>query len=181
MACIVGTGPQQSSKPANGFFASPPPTPQRWDANFTAGTILLTAANPADPLLAGINTRLSGVNCASPANVQLDSSGTVTMEFPIFPGPRTPVMIQGNTNGPNSTNWFNIGIATPDSSGVYSISYPACLIGPLPLFRGCVLDLPVDADCPEHITVTSAADGAVAPIILKFKLMPRTREYRLYK
>ena len=180
VACVVGTGPQRASKPANAFFASPPPTPQRWDANFIAGTILLTAVNPADPLLPAINTRFPGTVCFPANNVQADPSGTVTMQFDLF-APRPPVMVQANTNGPNSTNWFNVGLATPDVNGVYAVSYPACTIGPLPLFRGCVADLPVDADCAEHLTGTGAADGAVAPIILKFKLTPRTREFRLYK
>jgi len=53
---------------------------------------------------------------------------------------------------PLASNLLNtLGIVTPDANQVYWVSYPACLIGPLPTFRGCVVNLPVDSGCDQHV------------------------------
>jgi len=179
IACVVGSAPDKPSRAANAGFDVAPGNPQRFHARFRAGTVLLTAANPSDPLVASLSTRFPPGACYPANNVEADPSGVVTMRFDVT-APYPPMIVQANTN--NGTNWINVGTATPDSNGVYAVSYPNCLIGPLPAFRGCVIDVPVaETDCPEHITGTSAADGVVAPVHVKFRLKPRTREYRLYR
>jgi hypothetical protein len=104
-----------------------------------------------------------------------DANGVVTMRFNL---PLAPVMIQIRTN--NQAPWVDVGIATPDATGIYEVSYPNCLVGPLPEFRGCYLELPSAGDCVQHVS-HAGAGGAVAPIHVKFGLTRRTREYRLYR
>jgi len=76
--------------------------------------------------------------------------------------------------------WNDVAVVSPDSNNVYWVSYPACLIGPVPPFRGCIVNLPADTGCDQHVARASAS-GAVAPIRVRFKLTPRTREYRVYR
>jgi len=71
-------------------------------------------------------------------------------------------------------------IVTPDANQVYWVSLSRLPHGPLPTFRGCVVNLPVDSGCDQHVA-TAAVDGSVAPLRVRFRLTPRTREYRVYR
>jgi hypothetical protein len=101
------------------------------------------------------------------------------MQFDVGPG--TPMLIQFSTNSNPAAGpiWQDIGVVTPDTNGVYWVFWEPCLIGPLPQFQGCRVNLPGDANCSQHIT--STGDGQVAPIHIRFRLQPRTHEYRLYR
>jgi hypothetical protein len=175
VACIVGSVSDQISRVASFGIGTANVAGQMANVSFFAGTLLLTAIDPTDPLLAELNRPIGGNSCFSANNVVVDPSGTISMTFPsIFP---RPAIIQGSTNG---VNWFEIGTAFPTVNGSYSISYPACLVGPIPQLRGCVVNLPGDGNCSEHIS-RAAENGAVAPMIIQLTPAPRTREYRIYR
>jgi len=72
-----------------------------------------------------------------------------------------------------------VALLTSDSNGVFWVSYPACLVGPVPPFRACLVNLPA-GDCDQHVA-SSGPDGATAPLRVRFRLQPRTREYRVYR
>ncbi|HOB32322.1 MAG TPA: hypothetical protein PKH32_05535, partial [Verrucomicrobiota bacterium] len=72
-----------------------------------------------------------------------------------------------------------MALLTSDSNGVFWVSYPACLVGPVPPFRACLVNLPA-GDCDQHVA-SSGPDGATAPLRVRFRLQPRTREYRVYR
>ena len=176
VTCVVGTAYGSVSRPATYHFASNPTNSQRVTVRFYAGQVLLTAVSSSDPLLAAVNNGYgNGTYCVPAINPTPDASGTVTMQFNFPSNP--PVLIQTSSNG---AVWVDAGISTADANGNYSILYPACLFGPLPSIRGCVVNLPRDADCPQHIA-RGADSGAVAPINIRFRLTKRTREYRLYR
>jgi hypothetical protein len=175
VVCVVGTVYGLVSPPARCRFADPVAAGQRWGAGFLAGQVLLTAASSSDPLLMALNANLVGTRCVPAINPTADPSGnTVTMLFDL--PARPPVMVQALTNG----SWADVGIATPDANGFYSVTYPSCVLCPLPTFQGCVMNLPAEADCSQHIA-RAANNGPVAPIRVRFRLTPRTREYRLYR
>jgi hypothetical protein len=174
VVCVVGTVYGLVSPPATYRFRDPVAAGERWEAGFLAGQVLLTAASLSDPLLAALN---------GPTPVFLNafsvtadpSGGTVSMLFE--PGGNPPIMVQVLTNG----SWADVASATPDAHGFYSVVYPSCVLCPLPMFRGCVLrNLPGEADCSQHVA-RAANNGPVAPIRVRFRLTPRTREYRLYR
>ncbi len=177
VGCTVGNYYGAVSRQALYHSESSPPNRQLWNLNFLAGQLLLTAISNTDPLLAAANGGAASF-CVPAINPTPDESGTVTMRFD-FPS-RPPVLVQAASNGPNSGVWNDVAVAWPDANGVYAVSYPACLIGPLPSFRGCIVSLPSEGDCAQHIT--SGADGGrIAPIQVEFNTTPRTREYRLYR
>ena len=174
VVCVVGTFSGRVSPPAKCRFADPVAAGQRWEARFLAGQVLLTAASSSDPLLMALNgpalVYLNAFNVTSDP-----SSGTVSMLFEPVGNP--PIMVQVLTNGA----YADVGIATPDASGNYSVVYPTCVLCPPPPFRGWVLmNLPSEADCSQHVA-RAANNGPVAPIRVRFRLTPRTREYRLYR
>lgn len=172
IGCTVGTYYDQVSAAANCTLTAPVPPNQQREAIFFAGQLLTTALSSSDPLLNKLNNGNS--TCYSAVNVIPDASGMVSMQF--LPGP-LPLLVQAQTNN----TWFDVAVVRPDSNLVYFVSYPACLIGPLPPFRGCVLNLPAnDANCDQHVA-RAADNGAVAPVRVRFKLTPRTREYRVYR
>ena len=175
IACTVGNYYGAVSRPAF-FSSSTPALDEQWNIGFLAGQLLLTALSNLDPLLpaAGGN---ANTFCAPALDPTSDDSGTVTMRFDHT---RTlPVLVQAS-KGPNSGVWEDVAVAFPDANGVYAVSYPDCLLKPLPEFRGCIVSLPDEADCVQHIT-RAGADGRVAPVHIKFFLTPRTREFRLYR
>jgi hypothetical protein len=174
VTCVVGTPYGEVSRPVTYRIANPPPPGQRYGAQFLAGQVLLTAAVSGDPLLIALGG--GQTFCVPAINPTPDVNGMVEMQFDLPSRPAVLVQALTNTQG----QWSDVGTATPDSNGVYEISYPACLIGPLPPFRGCVINLPAEEDCSQHIA-RAADDGAVAPIQVRFTLTPRTREYRLYR
>ncbi len=175
VVCVVGTFSGLVSPPAKCRFADPVAAGQRWEARFLAGQVLLTAASSSDPLLTALNANLPGNQCVPAINPIADASGSsVTMQFDL--PARPPVMVQFLTNGA----YADVGVATPDANGFYSVVYPSCVLCPLPPFRGCALNLPGEADCSQHVA-RAANNGPVAPIRVRFRLTPRTREYRLYR
>ncbi len=177
VGCSVGNYYGAVSRPALYHSESSPPARQLWKLNFLAGQLLLTALSNADPLLPSA-TGAAPDFCAPAIDVNSDESGTVTMRFNHTT--TLPVLVQAASNGPNSGVWIDVAVAWPDANGVYAVSYPACLIGPLPSFRGCIASLPSEGDCVQHIT-SSADGGRIAPLQIEFNTTPRTREYRLYR
>jgi len=177
VSCTVGNYYGAVSRPALYRSESSPPARQLWKINFFAGQLLLTALSNADPLLSAATGGARDF-CAPALDVTPDESGTVSMRFNHTT--TLPVLVQAASNGPNSGVWLDVAIAYPDSNGVYAVSYPACLIGPLPEFRGCITSLPAERDCVQHIA-SSADGGRIAPLRIEFTTTPRTREYRLYR
>ena len=177
VGCTVGNYYGAVSRQALYHSASSPPNRQLWTLNFLAGQLLLTAISTSDPLLA-VASGFAPDFCAPALDVTPNEDGTVTMRFNHTT--TLPVLVQAASNGPNSGVWIDVAVAWPDANGVYAVSYPACLIGPLPSFRGCIASLPSEGDCAQHIT--SGADGGrIAPIQIEFNTTLRTREYRLYR
>ncbi len=177
VGCVVGNYYGAVSRQALYHSESVPPARQLWRLNFLAGQLLGTALSNADPLLVA----LSGIapdRCAPALDVTPDESGTVTMRFNHTT--TLPVLVQAEGGAPNSGVWLDVAVAYPDVAGIYAVSYPACLVGPLPAFRGCIAAIPGEADCIQHVT-SAAVDGAVAPLQIEFTTTPRTREYRLYR
>jgi len=172
VTCTVGTSYGQVSKPVTRVLGTVPDR-QRWIVRFMAGQVLFTAPDTSGPYIAALN--FGQLNCVPALDVTPDSNGIVTMRFNIAP---VPVLVQAQTNVPGQ--WTDVGIAVPDANGIYEVSYPACLVGPLPPFRGCVVNLPAAEDCVQHVAY-GRVGGRIAPIQIKFGLTPRTREYRLYR
>ncbi len=176
--CVVGDYYGAVSPSVYSEYTNAVPAGQRLESVFLAGELLLTALNSNDPLLLALNGGFT--SCLPPYTVIPDASGTVRMQFDI--GGNTPLMIQYASQFIDGApfGWVDLGVASPDSNGWYSVYFEACLIGPLPPFRGCRVNLPGAVDCSQH--VTRAGDGGtVAPIRIRFRLTPRTHEYRLYR
>ena len=174
-ACVVGTYYGLVSRSVFSEDTNSVPPNQRLESVFLAGDLLLTALDPSDPLL---NTLNNGQRlCMQAHYVQPHADGTVSMQFDIASG--TPMLIQT----PNGTNAYappiSLGVVTPDTNNVYWVYWEPCLVGPVPPFIGCRVNLAGDANCSQHIS--STGDGSVAPIHVRFLLMPRTHEYRLYR
>ncbi len=177
VACTVGNYYGAVSRAALYSSNTTPPVGQRWHVGFLAGQLLLTGPIYLDPLYAAA----SGVapdRCAPALDATADESGTVTMRFNHTT--TEPVLIQAASNGPNGGVWIDVAVAFPDAAGVYAVSYPECLVAPLPAFRGCIASLPGETDCVQHV-VSAAIDGRIAPLQIEFTTTPRTREYRLYR
>ncbi len=177
VGCTVGNYYGATSREANYRSTSLPPNRQLWRLEFTAGQLLGTALNPSDPLLLAAGGFETG-RCAPALDATPDESGTVTMRFNHTT--TLPVLVQAETSGPNGSGWVDVAVAYPDAAGLYAVSYPACLVGPLPTFRGCIVSLPAEGDCVQHIA-SAAVNGSVAPLQIEFTTTPRTREYRLYR
>ena len=172
VGCIVGTAYDQVSAPAGCMLVAPVPTGEQREAIFYAGQLLATALSASDPLLAVANG--GQTFCYSPYSVVPDASGMVAMKFDVQSG--TVLLIQALT----SNVWSSVSVVTPDANNVYWVPYPACLIGPLPNFQGCRIKVPLDSGCDQHVARASV-DGPVAPLRVRFRLTPRTREYRVYR
>jgi hypothetical protein len=173
VGCVVGTIYDQVSAAAKCTLVAPVPPTQQLEAVFYAGQLLTTALSFNDPLLTALNA--GGSFCTTAYYVTPDPSGMVSMQFSVASG--APLLIRAMTNN----TWYDVALVTPDSNNVYWVSYPACLVGPLPTFQGCTVNLPLnDAGCDQHVA-RAADDGAVAPIRVRFRLTRRTREYRVYR
>ncbi len=173
--CFVGTYYGVVSQTAVCQTTTPPDNSRITEAVFQTGELLFTALNSADPFVQAVNFNQSV--CLSAVNTTRDASGTVHMSFN---GGGGPMMIQYGTNLNSTTVWTDIGIATPDTNGVYSVYLCPCIIGPLPELRGCTVNLPSDGNCDQHIA-RAGDSGRIAPINVKFRLTPRTHEYRIYR
>ena len=171
IGCVVGTAYDQVSVGAQCTMIAPVPPAEQHEAIFYAGQLLATGLNPNDPLLSVLNN--GNALCFPAINPTVDASGMVALKFDTGAVPLLVEVLSSNS-------WNAIGIVTPDANQVYWVSYPACLIGPLPSFRGCVVNLPSDGGCDQHVA-RAAVDGPVAPLRVRFRLTPRTREYRVYR
>jgi hypothetical protein len=145
-------------------------------ANFAAGELLLTAIDVSDPFLGSL---ISGGNCVPGFGAKAYPDGTVRVRFDFPAGQPVLVQITTNSNPFIGPLWSSLGVFSPDSQGFYWVPYPACLVEPLPPFRGCPVKLPGPIDCVQH--VSSGGNGNVAPVQISFVLTPRTHEYRLYR
>lgn len=174
ITCVVGTYYGTTSRVAYCSFYNPVATNTQSEAVFFAGELLLTALNSSDPLLKVLD--FYQPYCVTPNNVTRYPDGTVSMSFASSGIYTAPMAIQVYSNAV----WKDVGTAWPDTNGVYWLSYPACLLGPLPTFRGCEIYLDNPADCDQHIA-RAADDGPVAPIEIRFRPTFRTHEYRLYR
>jgi hypothetical protein len=173
LGCFVGTADDRVSQIANCVFTTPFPSTQQREAVFLAGQLLATALSSSDPLLLALNG--GGSQCLPGNNVTPDASGMVSMTFDYNDAPT--VLVQALS----SNVWLDVAVVSPDSNRVYWVSYPACLIGPVPPFRGCRVNFPPGGgDCDQHVAA-GAVGGAIAPIRVRFRLVPRTREYRVYR
>ena len=172
IGCIVGTTYDQVSQGATCVINTPFPVTQQREAIFYAGQLLATALSSTDPLLIALNT--GNTFCTPAYYVTPDASGMVAMQFSVQSG--VPLLIQALS----SNTWNDIAVVTPDSNNVYWVSYPACLVGPLPAFQGCTLNLPSSAGCDQHVA-RAADSGQIAPVRVRFRLTNRTREYRVYR
>jgi hypothetical protein len=170
--CVAGTYYGTTSTAAACHFGTAVGTNQIREAFFIAGQLLDSVLDVNDPLLAALNN--GQTSCQNAYNVAADPSGTVGMQFDYAPG--TPLLIQVYTN----STWSSLGVFTPDTNGIYWVSYPPCVVKALPPFQGCYVNLPSPGDCSQHIS-RSADGGPVAPIRVRFRLTPRTREYRIYR
>jgi len=174
VSCTVGTFYDHVSKPVNAVISTPFPNTQQREVVFFSGQLLSTALSSSDPLLSVVNGGQS--SCISPYSVVPDASGMVALFFDTALPSGAVTLIQALTNN----TWYDVAVVSPDSNNVYWVSYPECLIGPVPPFRGCTVNLPPDTNCDQHIARASDS-GAVAPIRVRFRLTPRTREYRIYR
>lgn len=173
VGCVVGTGEDRTSQPAACVFNTPFPATQELEGVFYAGQLLATALSGSDPLLNALNRGVS--QCLPGNDVRPDASGMVSMRFDFNDAPT--VLVQALSNN----TWLDVDVVTPDSNRLYWVSYPACLVGPVPPFRGCRVNFPgTGSDCEEHVAA-GPIGGAIAPIRLRFRLVPRTREYRVYR
>ena len=153
VTCEVGNYYGATSLVASTTFSFQPPSlpTHSAEAVFYAGQLLLTALDSSDPLLPSINHNQP--ECSSAYNIVRYPDGTVSMQFREFNNLGLPQQVQVLSNAA----WVDVGIAWPDTNNVYWISYPACLLGPLPTFQGCVVNVSGNGDCDQHIA--RAADG----------------------
>ncbi len=176
VTCMAGTYYGRTSQIA--FFATNTPVPagQIAEAIFQAGELLFTSLSSSDPLLQAVNANQG--SCYPALNPARNASGTVSMQFD--GGGGLPMMIQYATVTNAAEFWNDLGVALPDSNGVYSVYFQPCVLCPLPPFRGCTINIPDEGNCDQHIA-RAGNSGPIAPVLVKFRLTPRTHEYRLYR
>ena len=177
VTCLVGSFYGLVSQPATAFFSAPPLSTVRLETVFYTGELLLTALSSQDPLLAAVG---GGQRCLPALGPKAYPDGTVCMGFDTGGG--IPLLIQASTNSNPDAGpiWFDVAVVTPGSDGRYCVYYPACLLEPLPRFRGCSVNLPGEGNCIQHVS-SGPSGGKIAPILIIFYLTPRTHEYRLYR
>jgi len=172
ITCVAGTAYGLVSSPATAL----PPEPtsnERLETVFLAGQILLTSLKSSDPLLAAVG---ESPRCLPGIGATAYPDGTVRMRLDTdFPGPYL-IRVAGTARIP----WLDVGVAMRDANGFFSVYYPACLLGPLPNFEGCLINLPDEGNCSQHVP-RGAPNGPSSPILVSFALTPRTHEYRLYR
>ena len=174
--CMVGTYYGEVSQMAFCQTTNTPAPAQIFEAVFYAGELLFTALHSSDPFYQAVNFNQN--SCLPAIGPTRDASGTVHLRFDVGGG--VPLMIQYETNGATAPIWTDVGIATPDTNGVYSIYLCPCVISPLPPLRGCRVNLAGDGNCDQHVP-RPGNSGPIAPIQIRFRLTPRTHEYRLYR
>ena len=174
VVCTVGDYSDNVSSPAINYFTTAVAPGTQQEIVFYSGEILLTALDSADPLLHALNGNID--TCTQASKVTPYPDGTLGLQFNNDGYAGYPRMIEVLSN----SVWTDVGVAWPDTNNTYWVSYPSCLLGPMQTYRGCVINLPNSAGCDQHIT-RGAGNGAVAPIIVRFRPTYRSREYRLYR
>jgi hypothetical protein len=176
ITCVAGSEYGLVSTSATESLTSAPPANVTLQVNFLAGQIMLTSLSSSDPLLAAVG---GGERCLPGIDPVAYPDGTVRMTFDTD-GPG-PFLVQALSGG--RTLYVpptDVGIAMRGQDGYFTVYYPACLLGPLPAFQGCPINLRGDGTCVQHIT-RGAPNGPVNPIQISFLLQPDTYEYRLYR
>ena len=180
VSCIAGTLYGLDSLPVTDTITSAPPATVTQDVVFEAGQVMLTSLNVNDPLLSAV--AFNG-NCLQASSATPYPDGTVRLSFgrPGLPENLGPLLIEV----PSGIAILYVpptivGVAYPGPDGTYTVYYPDCLLGPLPEFLGCRINLPDDGTCTQAIS-SGAPGGPINPIKVSFVLQPRTYEYRLYR
>jgi hypothetical protein len=174
-SCVVGTYYGEVSQPAVCQTTNTPAAADVLEGVFYAGDLLFTALSSSDPFYQLVNFNQN--ECLPAISPTRDESGTVHMRFD---SGNRPVMVQYASNALTAEIWTDVGIATPDTNSVYSVYLCPCVISPLPPLRGCVVNLPGEGNCDQHVP-RAGSSGPIAPIEVRFQLTPRTHEYRLYR
>ncbi|HEX3716585.1 MAG TPA: hypothetical protein VH595_01345 [Verrucomicrobiae bacterium] len=176
ISCVAGTYYGLDSLPSMVTLTSAPPADVTLDTVFLAGEVMLTSLSSSDPLAAGV---FSQGNCLPAVGATAYPDGTVRMRFDTRIA--EPLFIQALSG---AVTYYapptDIGVAYPDAEGYYTVYYPECLLGPLPEFQGCPINLRTDGTCTQHVS-GGAPGSPVNPIKISFALTPRTYEYRLYR
>ena len=173
--CLAGSFYGLMSSPAVVSFTSVSASHVRLESVFLAGQLMLTSLKSGDPLLAGPGLYK---RCLPGNGAKAYPDGTVRMSFDT--GSPGPLLVQAESGGITYIAWLDVGVAMRGADGLFSVYYPACLLGSLPNFRGCEINLPGDGTCSGHIS-RGDGNGPVNPIQISFVLTPRTHEYRLYR
>jgi len=167
VGCMVGTEYGLQSGVTYASVTNYPSSVQQADISFEAGQVMLTSLPQNDPLL-------GHAMCYTPTAVTAYPDGTVRLQFPVA---SLPKMIEVLTNG----LWAKIGVTTPDANGNYSVYYPECLLGPLPQFQGCEINLPGEGNCSDAVTA-GAPGSPINPIQIDIGDIPTgSKEFRLYR
>jgi hypothetical protein len=172
IACVIGTQYGLTSAPAWTSVTATPGANTQLEAIFTVGQVMLTSLDQGSPLLPAVETG----NCLPAVGAKVYPDGTVRMQFNSTGSP--PVMlIQAQSSG---GGWVSAGVSVADANGFYSVFYPQCLLGPLPNFQGCPLNLADEGDCSQHISA-GGPGSPVNRIQITFSTTPGTAEFRLYR
>ncbi len=175
VTCIAGSEYGLVSLAATESLTSAPPAGVTLELNFLAGELMLTSLKSTDPLLAAVTFG----RCLPGIGATAYPDGTVRMKFDTdSPGPLLIQALSGVVVAYVPPT--DVGVAMRGADGYWSVYYPACLLGPLPEFQGCPINLPDDGTCSQHVT-RGAGNGPVNPIKISFVLTPDTHEYRLYR
>ena len=167
VGCLVGTeyGLQSAVTPAT--LSGYPAATEQANISFEARQVMLTSLTANDPILVS-------ATCYAPASATAYPDGTVRLAFPVA---TLPMMIEVQTNGA----WSEIGVTTPDANGFYSLFYPECLLGPLPPFQGCAINLPGEGGCSQAVSA-GGPNHPINPIHVIINNLPAgSKEFRLYR
>lgn len=168
VGCVAGSQYGLQSAVTSAVLTSAPSGNQQGEILFQAGQFMLTS------LAAGGSPWVTPGPCYSPTSTKVYPDGTVRLQFPAN---SLPMLIQVQSNGV----WINVGVAMPDPNGNYSVFYPACLLGPTPVFQGCQINLPAEGSCSQHVS----AGGPGSPInpiqITIYNIPADAKEFRLYR
>lgn len=176
ITCLAGSEYGLVSLAATCTLTSAPPSNVTLESAFLAGELMLTSLKSSDPLLAGIG---GTGRCLPGIGAKAYPDGTVRMRFDTDSS--GPLLIQALSGVVIAyVPPTDVGIAMRGADGYFTVYYPACLLGPLPAFQGCPIDLQGDGTCSQHVA-RGAGNGPVNPIQISFVLTPDTHEYRLYR
>lgn len=168
VGCVAGSQYGMQSAVTSAGLSSVPTATQQGQVLFQAGQFMLTSlAVAGSPLV-------TPGPCYSPNSTTVYPDGTVRLQFPAT---SLPMLIQVQSNGV----WINVGVAKADANGNYSVFYPACLLGPTPVFQGCQINLPGEGGCSQHVSAGSPG-SPINPIQITIYNIPAdAKEFRLYR